>query len=91
MKFSLTRTNSLPDLENSENQEKQRHQTADIAAKRELRKVERQTKATQVKAKATEMHNRYFEERALAGEAEEHPHKPKIDVYLRYAGFSSDT
>lgn len=80
---ALVCTNSQPDLQNSENQEKQRHQTADIAVKIHVRKVAKQMKATQVKAKAIEMQDRELAERVLAAEKEESPYRPKIDVYLR--------
>lgn len=80
--FLLASTNHV-DLENSDNQEKQRLQTAAVASKNHSRKLEKQAKAKEVRAKATQMHHRQFIEQVQAQDTEEHPHKPRIDVYLR--------
>ena len=77
--IALVRTNSQLDLANSENQENQRRQTADTSSKLVAKKEEKRIKATQSKAQAQEKHNCEVELRL----EEEHPYKPKIEVYLR--------
>jgi hypothetical protein len=76
---AFVRTNSQLDLANSENQEKQCHQTADTSSKPVAKKEEKRITATQSKNQAQEKQNREVELRL----EEEHPYKPKIEVYLR--------
>ncbi|CAM6124430.1 unnamed protein product [Calypogeia fissa] len=71
-------TNSQSDVAKSENENRRSLQTAEMALKTFLKKVDKRNKATQDWAKAHEDHNREVELK----KPEEHPYKPIIDVYL---------